>query len=622
MSISKLLLLPTILWLAICSQLKAQPQSEVQRENTLRVMSYNIRHAVGMEGRMDVVRLADIIRRHRPDVVAIQEIDSVTQRSEGHYNLGELAAEALYYPTFAPAIPFGGGKYGVGLLSREKPIDVRHIPLPGSEEKRVMLVAEFQRYAIACTHLSLTEADRMASRDIIRTEAARYGKPFLLAGDWNDTPESPFLKEIGKDFMLVNNPKHPTYPADKPDRCIDYIALYKPTANELAVKSASVPNESTASDHRPIVATLQFKIPTNELFYEKPYLQNPTSSSVSIMFQTHGIAHCWVEYGTDTLHLKQARTLVGGQEPCNDIENKIRLDSLVGGSTYYYRVCAQEIIDYKAYSKIFGHTAKTPFYTFRLPEPASCDFTALIMNDLHDYRSTIQAFGKLAATIPHDFVFFNGDCLLEPRDRQHAMRILHTLTNTFNGASCPLFFIRGNHEIRNAYSAGQLSLLDPPGGNTYGAFSWGDTRFVMLDCGEDKPDGHWAYSGLNDFTEFRLQQIDFLKQEQASKAFRKAERRILLNHIPLWGLGEDYIPCRPLWAQLLDKGRYDLNISAHTHRHKVHRTGEADENPIPLVIGGGPKQNEATMLVLTKKGKQLTLRALNTSGEEITRLEL
>ncbi len=622
MNLSKQLFYAIALWLTACVSLKSQPKSDVQRANTLRVMSYNIHHGAGMDGQTDIVRLAEVIRRHQPEVVAIQEIDSTNHRSNGRYNLGELAGEALYYPTFASAISFGGGQYGIGILSREKPLAVRRIPLPGSEEKRVLLVAEFARYVFACTHLSLTEADRMSSAALICAEAARYSKPFLLAGDWNDTPESPFVKNIGKNFLLLNNPKHLTYPADKPDRCIDYIALYKPTADELAVKSASVPGEATASDHRPVIATLQFKISADDLFYEKPYLQNPTPSGVSIMFQTRGIAHCWVEYGTDTLQLKQARTLAGGQEPCNDIENKIRLDSLIGGQTYYYRVCAQEIIDYKAYSKTFGHTAKTPFYTFRLPEPTTCDFTALIMNDLHDYSSTIQTFGKLAATIPHDFVFFNGDCLLEPKDRQHAMRILHTLTNTFNGASCPLFFIRGNHEIRNAYSAGQLSLIDPPGGNTYGAFSWGDTRFVMLDCGEDKPDDHWAYSGLNDFSGFRLQQIDFLKQEQAGKAFRKAKRRILLNHIPLWGLGENYVPCRPLWASLLEKGHYDLNLSAHTHRHKIHRTGEADKNPIPLAIGGGPRQNEATLFVLTKKGKSLTLHALNIQGTEISRLEL
>ncbi len=153
--------------------LNTQPQQKAKHADTLRVMSYNIHHGAGMDGQTDITRLARIILSHQSDVVAIQEVDSVNQRSGGRYNLGDLAAETLYYPTFAPSISFGGGKYGLGILSREKPVAVRHIPLPGSEEKRIMLVAEFQRYVMACVHLSLTESDRMASAAMIRAEAAR-----------------------------------------------------------------------------------------------------------------------------------------------------------------------------------------------------------------------------------------------------------------------------------------------------------------------------------------------------------------------------------------------------------------------------------------------------------------
>ncbi len=613
-----LILLSLNLYLALL----AQPRSEMQEANTFRLLSYNIHYGVGQDGRCNVKRIADLLRHYHPEVAFIQEVDSATCRSKGRYLLGELGAEALYYPLFAPAIDFDAGRYGVGLLSREKPLAVRRVPLPGREEKRVMLVAEFSRYTVACVHLSLTESDRLASLPLICREAERSAKPFILAGDWNDIPESPFLKELAKDFQVLNSPKHLTFPADKPERCLDYLALYKPKAHDLAVKAVSVLNEPIISDHRPVMATLQFKIPACELIYEKPYLQNPTSESVSILFQTRGIARTWVEYGTDTLQLRQARTLAGGQEPCNDIENNIRLDSLQGGETYYYRVCAQEIIDYKAYSKTFGHVAKSPFYSFCLPSSETEDFTALIFNDLHNYRATIDTLARLAAGIPQDFVVFNGDCLLEPVDRPHAMRLLHTLANAFKGASCPLFFVRGNHEIRNSYSAGQLSLIDPPGGNTYGAFSWGDTRFVILDCGEDKPDNHWAYSGLNDFSAFRHRQTAFLKQEQASKAFRKSKRRILIHHIPLWGLGADYAPCRELWMPTLSSARYDLNVCGHIHRHKMYLPGEADGNPFPLVFGGGPAMNQAVLLVLVKKGKSLTLRVLNAGGEEVNRMDL
>ncbi len=615
-------LLRQLLCLLMWLPLVATAQSLQQQQNRLRVMTYNVRNAIGMDGRCDVARVAALMRQNEADVVAVQEVDSATVRSGKRYVLGELAAEGLYYPVFAPAINYDGGKYGVGLLCREKPVSVKRVPLPGREEKRVLLIVEFGKYVMACTHLSLTEADRMASLDIIRAEAARCSKPFVLAGDLNDVPDSGIIKQLSRDFRILNNINHNTYPADKPDRCLDYIAVYKPTGDDIVNRGGRVVPEEKASDHRPVMAMLAFKMPADRLIYHSPYLQNPTSDGITVMFQTRAVAHSWVEYGTDTLQLKRVRALTGGQAVCHDIENKVRLDSLEGGKTYYYRVVVQEIVDYKSYSKAFGHTQKTPFRSFRLPEKTAEDFTAIILNDLHDHRQTVAALGRLAKCIPHDFVVFNGDCLSEPGSRAHAMQTLHRLADAFGGASKPLFFIRGNHEIRNAYSSGMPTLFDNPGGNTYGAFSWGDTRFVLLDCGEDKPDDHWAYSGLNDFTKFRLQQMDFLRSELKSKAFRKASRRILIHHIPLWGLEEDFNPCMELWGKLLENAPFDLDVTAHTHRYNYYAKGEVERNPFPVVVGGGPGVDKTTLLVLTKKGRKLTLRVLNGRGEELDALEL
>ena len=599
----------------------AAAQTPLQRANTFKVMTYNVRNAVGLDGRRDFRRVADEMFRSGADVVAVQEVDSATHRSGGRYVLGEIAREALLHDTFAGAIDYDGGRYGVGLLSRERPLAVRRVALPGREEARVLLVAEFDRYVVACTHLSLTPADRRASLEVLRAEAARHTKPFVLAGDWNDTIGSAFMNGMGRDFKLLNDGRQKSYPADKPVECLDYVALYTPTAGEVVSRGTRVLNQPVASDHRPVVATLQFKTPPSRLLYHEPYLQNPTTDGITVMFQTQAVSHCWVEYGTDTLHLRRARALAAGQEVCYDIENKVRLDSLEPGATYYYRVCAQEIINYQSYSKTFGHTARTPFYRFTLPKASDTDFTALIVNDLHENRQVIGALARLADSIPHNFVVFNGDCLPEPTDRLYAMKHIHILADAFRSAEVPAFFMRGNHEIRNAYSAGMPTLFDYPGGRTYGAFSWGDTRFVMLDCGEDKPDTHWVYYGLNDFTRFRHDQVGFLRDEMAGRPFRKASRRVLLSHIPVWGNTDEYQPCTGLWSPLLQKARFDVAIGAHTHEYRLHPAGELG-NPCPAVVGGGPHLEEATLLVLDKRGKRLTLTVLDAAGKELDKLEL
>ena len=363
---------------------------------------------------------------------------------------------------------------------------------------------------------------------------------------------------------------------------------------------------------------MKFKTPASRILYAAPYLQDLQPGSVDVMFQTRVVSHCWVEYGTDTLHLKRARTLLDGQEVCYDIENRIRLDSLEPGQRYYYRVCAQEIVNYQSYSKTFGETARTPFYSFRMPSASDKDFTAVIFNDLHENREVMAAFGKLLRGMKYDFAMFNGDCLTEPANREQAMHNIAEACRMVDAANHLTFFIRGNHEIRNAYSAGMHSLIGYQEGKTYGAFSWGDTRFVMLDCGEDKPDDHWVYYGLNDFTGLRREQVDFLRQELKSKAFKKADRRILINHIPIWNNSDKFAPCTELWAPLLKKASFDLNVCAHVHSYGFWTAG-AEDNPCPVVRGGGPSMKKATMIVLEKRGDELTMRAVDTAGRTIER---
>ena len=151
--------------------------------HSLRIVSYNICHGEGLDGRLDFLRLCNVLEQQSPDVVALQEVDSCTARCQGRYGLGEMANRMGYFASFGPAIDYDGGKYGVGLLSRQRPLSVRQIPLPGREEARTLLIAEFADYVFASTHLSLEEADRLESAVRIAEVAAAYDKPFLIAGD-------------------------------------------------------------------------------------------------------------------------------------------------------------------------------------------------------------------------------------------------------------------------------------------------------------------------------------------------------------------------------------------------------------------------------------------------------
>lgn len=232
--------------------------SPAQAGEAVRLMSYNVRNARGLDDVRNCQRIANVINNARPDVVAVQELDSVTHRSGGTDVLRELGERTQMHWFFAPAIDYDGGKYGIGLLSKTQPLSVKRLPLPGREEARALIIAEFDRFFFACTHLSLTREDREASLAILKAEAAKSGKPFFLAGDFNAEIGSGFITELKKDFTILSDVKHPTFPADKPEEILDYIVASKHVEPDFIVKSAKVIDEPVASDHRPALVELRF----------------------------------------------------------------------------------------------------------------------------------------------------------------------------------------------------------------------------------------------------------------------------------------------------------------------------------------------------------------------------
>ena len=584
-----------------------------QSQNTLRLMTYNIKNANGMDNVCNFQRIANVINNACPDVVAIQEVDSMTNRSNRKYVLGEIAERTQMNAYFAPAIDYDGGKYGIGLLSKRVPVRLKALPLPGREEARALLMAEFEDYIYCCTHLSLTEEDRMASLKMIKEFASACKKKFFLAGDMNAEPESEFSKDLQKDFRILSNPKQHTFPSPAPTKTIDYIVASKENAGGFAVTSAQVLDEPVASDHRPLVVNLRMAEKEAGIFRTRPYLQNPVGNGMTVMWETTVPAHCWVEYGTDTVHLQRARTIVDGQVVCNNTLHKIRIDGLQPGRKYYYRVCSQEILLYQAYKKVFGNTARSGFSTFTLPAADADSFTALVFNDLHQHTQTFRALCKHIQDVDYDFVVFNGDCVDDPASHDQATTFISELTEGVHGDRIPTFFMRGNHEIRNAYSIGLRNHYDYVGDKTYGSFNWGDTRIVMLDCGEDKVDSHWVYYDLNDFTRLRNEQIDFLKQGLAGKEFKKSGTRFLIHHIPLYGNYEKNL-CEDLWKPLLEKAPFHVSLNAHTHKFAYHPKGELGNN-YPVIIGGGYRMDSATVMIVEKRKDKLKIKVLNAKGE-------
>ncbi|MBR2026973.1 MAG: endonuclease/exonuclease/phosphatase family protein [Alistipes sp.] len=223
----------------------------------VRVMSYNVRNGHGVDGVKDITRCTDIINDARPDVVAVQELDSMSRRNK-KYVLGEMAKLTGYHDYYHRTIPYRGGAYGIGVLTREKALSVDFHPLPCRREPRGLLIVEMKKYYILSTHLSLNAQDRLTSVRIIRDIVSKLNKPAFIAGDMNATPNSAPIKAFKEYAQVLNDVNKFTISSNNPRKCIDYILG---TNGQFKVKKSYVYNGVIASDHLPLYVDVKISKP-------------------------------------------------------------------------------------------------------------------------------------------------------------------------------------------------------------------------------------------------------------------------------------------------------------------------------------------------------------------------
>lgn len=231
-----------------------------------RVVSYNIHHGAGVDGKLDLARIAAVIKAQNPDLVALQEVDDRTRRTDGVDQTARIAALAgLPHYRFGKAMNHDGGGYGEAVLSRHPIIKTKNLILPASpeHEPRAALAVWIDRggevVVFIGTHLDHTDdpTDRIAQVNTINEHwRDQTFYPQLLAGDLNAEPDDQPLQRLGglwTDASAVT--PAPTYPAGKPTVRIDYV-LYRP-ADRWRVIESRVIDEQIASDHRPLLTVLE-----------------------------------------------------------------------------------------------------------------------------------------------------------------------------------------------------------------------------------------------------------------------------------------------------------------------------------------------------------------------------
>lgn len=233
-------------------------------EPVIRVLCYNIHHGEGMDGEIDLGRIADVIKSVSPDIVSLQEVDKQTQRTHRVDQAKELARLAGMQYVYGASLPFQGGEYGNAVLTRHRIRESVTVPLPGEPRSALCVTLSLPTgdstttdTLFIATHLDTKQTPRYQSVPLIEQALASLPQiPSILAGDLNALPDSPTMQEFGRTWVnTTSGDGFFTYPVDVPTKQIDYI-LHRP-AESWQVLETQVLDEAIASDHRPILAVLQ-----------------------------------------------------------------------------------------------------------------------------------------------------------------------------------------------------------------------------------------------------------------------------------------------------------------------------------------------------------------------------
>lgn len=252
---------------------------------TIRVLQYNVHHGIGVDGRLDLARVADVVDRVDPDVAGLQEIRRYWGEETAHQDQLEQLADLLdadaevVFGEANSKPPDGEDRdhepqYGVVALSKYPIESVENRGLPNLESKHprthlsTHVDVDGTEVTFDVAHFSPEEADRREQAPAVLERTTDDDRNRVLVGDLNARPGSEALRTLTRRFVDVAEAlgaQRPTKPTPWVERTKDGKALevHAPLRRvdhvlatpDVTPESIDV-RYSLASDHCPVVADL------------------------------------------------------------------------------------------------------------------------------------------------------------------------------------------------------------------------------------------------------------------------------------------------------------------------------------------------------------------------------
>jgi len=246
----------------------------------LRVLSYNIHRAIGVDRRFRPERVAEIIEYYNPDVAMLQEVDEGVPRSR-ELDLARELAQALGFEHYAIGhnVRLRKGRYGNATLSRwpirrERNIDltIGFLRRRGCQHTRIAVrtpSGAMRRLEVFNLHLGLSARERERQVSLLfrsrEFAALPFGVATVVAGDtndWRSLLRPLFVEMLGFRSATGGNEDGEraaaTFPSFFPQGALDRV-YYRGPLRLVAARQCRLAMSRIASDHLPVI--VDFDLP-------------------------------------------------------------------------------------------------------------------------------------------------------------------------------------------------------------------------------------------------------------------------------------------------------------------------------------------------------------------------
>ena len=322
-----------------------------------------------------------------------------------------------------------------------------------------------------------------------------------------------------------------------------------------------------------------------------PWICDMDSTGVTIVWVTDVPGISYVEMATDSTDHFYSKTrkryyaAEAGRRILTDSVHCVRIRGLKPDSKYRYRVVTQALKDWcnddwvtlggLAWSDVWK---KKP-YEFKTYPTKPREITFLVLNDIHERPQFMKELCKNVDLKKLDFVLLNGDMSNRIRSQKHIMdAYLDTCVSMF-ATDVPLFFNRGNHELRGEFADYLNRYFPTNNGKYYRLQHVAGVDFLFIDSGEDKPDADLEYCGIVECDQYREEQEQWLRSLQEEKKIGKYPIVVFSHMPPTLKNWHGPLHMQETLTPELNKMNVSVMLSGHLHRFAYQEPNEVINFP-------------------------------------------